>query len=255
MPSHLKNILSAKSIKVTINHYCHRLKATLITIWIPFTVVTVACLLSVSCATNAFFHQRKTSRPPAWNPTLEIATGTAQAYVLDVQPLAGGGRRYDVLLRGLLRDRPTDRAFRFSVNEEPGTVADVALAEASLVAVGDRRGRPLEIWFRGEAPTDLTCHDDAPDQVLVAPPTWKGALITFPLTWRTPEGDLHQGNLTLHLDSQHQHMLRRLSHDVVTITGGMGLSVVDLTFYVGVVAPFAIIFTPIAAIDKHIGHP
>ena len=50
-------------------------------------------------------------------------------------------------------------------------------------------------------------------------------------------------------------MLRRLRHDVVTVTGGMGLTVVDLTFYVGVVVPFAIIFTPIAAIDKHIGQP
>ena len=230
-------------------------KAILKALWLSLSIMMTACLLSLGCATTAFRDYRTMSRPPKWNPTLEITKGTAQAYILEIKPLAGGGRNYDILLRGLLKDRPMDWAFLFAVQEKSGTAAEIALAEASLVTVGDRRGRPLDIWYQGEHPANLTHHDGAPDQVLVAPPTWKGTCITFPLTWRTPEGDLHHGNLTLHLRSEHHQMLLRLRHDFVTITGSMGLAVVDITLYVAVIIPAAIVLTPTVAIEKFFRHP
>lgn len=222
---------------------------------LSLSLLITACLSSLGCATIAFRDNRKLSRPPEWNPSLEIAKGTAQAYLLDVRTLAGGGRRYDILLRGILKDRPTDRAFLFTVLEQSNTDSEIALAEASLVTVGDQRGRPLDIWYNKEHPTNLTHHDDAPDQVLVAPPTWKGTRITFPLTWRTPEGDLHHGNLTIQLKTQHYQTLLRLRHDIVTITGSMGLAVVDVTAYVGVIIPAAIIVTPLVGIENLFQHP
>lgn len=139
-----------------------------------------------------------------------------------------------------------DRGFSFTVTEEPGKVSEIVLAEASMAAVGSTRGQPVEIWRRGESPSKLTNQRGTPEQVLVSQPSLNGGVISFPLMWRTAEGDVHSGYLRISPRPEHRRLLARIGHDLATIPGFFGCVAVDVVLIAAII-PVAIIVLPVAA--------
>lgn len=215
-------------------------------VWWTVPALLLGWVMSLGCATASLLDSRERAARP-WNPSQEIATGAAHAYITAVAPLSDGGWRYTVLLRGLLLGRPADEGFSFTVDEVPQTPSVIWLAEPTTPAATPLRGQPLQIWHPGmnTHAEQLTCRSGAPDQVLVERMSWDEKEVTFYLKWRTLGGGLHSGVLHVTPNGRHSQTLARLGRGLAFVPELVGCVAVD-TVTMAVAIPVLLIYMPVA---------